>query len=829
MYKVIQQSIIERRQTLAQQIDYLQKKLETQKKIAPCRVQQTSAVGHNCLIHAVLQGIGIAEQNLITVAQAVRIQLMQKNSTVGLTEFLTVEEHAVSILTIIQQLLEIDTSQYCIKAYSVQHIVLQMQYPYEPIQHLDAVGNGGVEINLFCDDGIHFDYIQIGDIPRDQINALPKHELPPLKIASASEIDSLTRYLWITSPCLLKTVIIDGEQFTKICKEDEQIIIKFGCASRQELLQKWHDYLKQGHVQKVACPGINIAIDFKKINNQIEGELCLLMSPIKPSQEDYSNSKKVFKELLDYRPGRGNPTLFEYISNYAIKNYKKINDWSYEEGLVRMMLDCEDSSEDDSSDEEENPPLNINIEHTLLHPTEIKLIQDTLNEHDENKYVEVRKRLQSYLESLISDEVFEQGGYDLEALIYLRKFALQLNVDKKVDIKQEIFKPYKEELDNKRWNSEKSKSLRTFLYRGFHFTPTYFNQSQRRTLRQTELKGTLTESSELSRRLKLNNIKTLEQHVEEIKNSVDKLQNIPKTNNHPAIVGSPNKTRQNRTYDSLWPLFIETYVENYNELFNKQHLESYFENDIEKNPIISTSYLPEKSVYYASGGRVKSNDPQHQAQHRLNPHFRRFTLKAKHPYLGLTFVYSMDLKYFHTFGVRIWDLINDKTITITPRKRNECEVFFIAAIAGKYLVEKKVFQLPKFDNNRHKSFESILGTSVDQYMKKWLDNCHCKLKNLTSPLWQNGNAFFEELDTILKKAIEYQSAQLIKCVETAHREKGYYNIAPDTKEKSANNYAATEIENLLSLSSPLATRLLREKQDRDEEKLIDEFEKLSHN
>ena len=148
-----------------------------------------------------------------------------------------------------------------------------------------------------------------------------------------------------------------------------------------------------------------------------------------------------------------------------------------------------------------------------------------------------------------------------------------------------------------------------------------------------------------------------------------------------------NRTRNERGFETLYYRFIQAYVENYAQLFSEGMISKHYGFTHNFNPALSTTVLPERASCYASGVRMNNG-------HYLNPHYRRFTLKPKHPCVGVVYAYAIDLVYFFQNGCFILDHLFNNRLSIDYIKQFEYEVMFESIIPGKYQVDRELFIFP---------------------------------------------------------------------------------------------------------------------------------------
>lgn len=236
--------------------------------------------------------------------------------------------------------------------------------------------------------------------------------------------------------------------------------------------------------------------------------------------------------------------------------------------------------------------------------------------------------------------------------------------------------------------AEEYQDLKCVVYRGLHYAPAWYNMDRRhqhqklKHQNETAVSHATQVKSGLADSLVVNDSdgNLLQAHHDNktffanLKIKID--------------MPEPFNTSRNKwKFDVLYYRFIQAYVENYAQLFSHATISTHYKFDCNLNPALSTTILPQKASYYAAGTRMPITD-------YLNPHYRRTTLKPKHPCVGVVYAYAMDLGYFFQNGSFILDHIYNNRIGIRHIYRFEYEVLFESLIPGKYQIDKELFVFP---------------------------------------------------------------------------------------------------------------------------------------
>lgn len=372
------------------------------------------------------------------------------------------------------------------------------------------------------------------------------------------------------------------------------------------------------------------------IDQDIENLKKLLLHGVKLKHEDYVLAKGEMRKFFDYRPGKNQPSIFEFCS-------KEIRKKDYINRLRAIIYDQADTTEDDSSEAD-------------------AFSADDFSDGEEDEFKKLRR---------------------------------------------------------KKLRETDQSSLRLVAARGVHFSPKHFKSTQIQKVKQsleqkhpTFSQSTLfgagysaaddvdEEDSKIKKRHK-QNLK----FVTRLKESEDhKEKKIGKT--------KPCVTRNKQEFENLYYRYMQVYISNYNRLFSVGSIKVDFGFDSKYNPEVSASWNFCKAAMYASGYRFdwKKN------KLRKDPHYRRFTGKAKHPHIGYLDVYVFDVEFVRTHGFDRQLMCKDDLIKLSQFYRHEAEIIFHSMIPSKYHSRRCILSLPSFDvcyaENRNLFFQQGIRTKL---------------------------------------------------------------------------------------------------------------------
>lgn len=317
------------------------------------------------------------------------------------------------------------------------------------------------------------------------------------------------------------------------------------------------------------------------------------------------------------------------------------------------------------------------------------------------------------------------------------------------------------------------------LYRGLHWNPQYFNQQQRREHAQLEEVGQPTFSPDTLKRAGLLGEFILDEEDEKLIEADSEVMqffdSLETTEDHTQGKKRKGPNGENN-FESLFYRFVQAYVTKggYKYLFVENGIQDEFESITGDNPVISTTYLPDKAPHYAAGTRV-THDLK---QNRLNPHYRRSTQKPKHSKLGVVYVYGVDMEYLWEHGVHILDLIKKKKVAIGHVQLFDQEIFFKSKLPGKFQIHREIFRMPSFAGAWEEKFESHYGYNRANHTKK---------KKEIADLPPLANKKFSEelvdlLNRITDKTIEFFGKRLEKKMAHKMAQEGKTIVYPFAKD-----------------------------------------------
>lgn len=304
-------------------------------------------------------------------------------------------------------------------------------------------------------------------------------------------------------------------------------------------------------------------------------------------------------------------------------------------------------------------------------------------------------------------------------------------------------------------NKTAKEKLQILTFRGFHHDPSYFSQERRQESRADLTAGKPAVSYATFKASGYDADDEVDETAEKFIAGHQKvIKFFTDMRGKPDCKETDAPTRNKKTFGNLYFRFVQAYVENYNQLFNEGTVKKDFGFDVTHNPAVSTTYLPDKAMKYASGMRNQKGADIH----RLNPHYRRATGKAKHPHLGFTDVFAMDIDYVQTNGAHILELVHQGKIGIGHIKQFECEILFESMIPGQYHVHREVFSLPNFDKNYQDEYQEKYGLSklvFNRFKEKIIDREYPR----------NSNGELEILNELIEQIVVHLGVKLKEKME----------------------------------------------------------------
>jgi len=369
-------------------------------------------------------------------------------------------------------------------------------------------------------------------------------------------------------------------------------------------------------------------------NNHRDCVEYLLVNGARTSDSILEASHDDIKSLLNYRPGRKCQSIFE-----ECKSGKQDK-----EKIEYMLFDFEETTDNSSSDDEDVEAF----ENSLKHLGETNLEMEAEDEWE--RY-----------DAIIKFNKNKESG----SLTY-----------------------------------DEHGQLRYVVHRGLHFDPTHFDKAARRKiykqLRNESETSEHTFSHAMTKQLEMefradnsvqeHGLQALMQEQiegsEACKYTRGYLDRLKKTKNKKPF---GQKDKRKTEYARL----IQDYVHDYTRTISEGRIKSDFDFRYTFNPLISTSFLTERAFKYASGMLFPQG-------HRLNPHYRRSTLKAKHPILGVVYTYTFDLAFAFGHCVSVLDWNSQQLVGVKGHYQHECEVIFETYIPKKYMLVATVLKAPDF-------------------------------------------------------------------------------------------------------------------------------------
>lgn len=305
--------------------------------------------------------------------------------------------------------------------------------------------------------------------------------------------------------------------------------------------------------------------------------------------------------------------------------------------------------------------------------------------------------------------------------------------------------------DEKMDDVDPNQQLRMVLYRGEHFCPSMFGQPERRELCQDTSVGKTVASMATLKAAGIKPGEEVDETSTEFQHAHAQTKLFFQKLRESEDKNEKRKTSRNKKeFVNLFYRFIQAYVMNYNNLFNRGDIVKDFGAETKYTPLASTSYAARRSMPYASGIRT---DRQKFSKRRLDPHYRRSTGKPKHPRLGFTDVFAMDPEYVKENGIHILDLIAQGKISISHLYKFEYEIAFESMIPGKFHYHREIFDMPRFDKEYSADMKDHFG--ID---KGYFTRIKNELFNLEQH--RNSDAYPALVNRIIENVIKHRAARL---------------------------------------------------------------------
>ncbi len=323
-------------------------------------------------------------------------------------------------------------------------------------------------------------------------------------------------------------------------------------------------------------------------------------------------------------------------------------------------------------------------------------------------------------------------------------------------------------------NYAEHKDMRFVTYRGLHFDPKYFDKNKRKAFYQGYiLKPHLPEDT-----LSYATAKLVEQKEKQKNKKIMTSEEIVASDAHKEVTAylqklkeTPNKKpRPNDKRKTEYARLIQDYILFYATVIGRGGIKTDFAFSYPYNPLISTSFLPAVSFEYASG----MHSPK---EHRLNPHYRRSTGKAKHPIVGVVYSYAIDLQYAFENSVTILDWNHKKSIGIKGYYQYHCEVIFESIIPQQYMVKRTLLKLPDYSLDK-KDTPPRLNYTV-KYNKKFTINQNA-VRDLKTPVGSDANIHDKnsKINNLIGHVIERESEVLSNALTEYLYNKNLYPCYP---------------------------------------------------
>jgi hypothetical protein len=295
-------------------------------------------------------------------------------------------------------------------------------------------------------------------------------------------------------------------------------------------------------------------------------------------------------------------------------------------------------------------------------------------------------------------------------------------------------------------NQEDDGTLCLVAGRGMHFSPKYFKpktvkkvietkNQQRAAISQSTLfdagYAADDEVDENDRQIQARNKHNLK-FIKDLKGSKDRKEKK---------IGSsaPAATRNNIKFDSHYYRYMQVYINSYSRLFNIGAIKVDFGFDTKNNPELSASWNFEKAAYYGSGFRLNWNE----SKLRKDPHYRRFTGKAKHPNVGYLDVYAFDIDYVRTHGFDRQIMCKEGKIRLSAFYRHEAEIIFHSMIPARFHLGRFILSMPDHEmkdapaNKKSEEYKDRINDITERAARQQAatiqETIHCRLFRTEKP------------------------------------------------------------------------------------------------
>ncbi|MCR9191974.1 MAG: hypothetical protein NXI01_04870 [Gammaproteobacteria bacterium] len=463
-------------------------------------------------------------------------------------------------------------------------------------------------------------------------------------------------------------------------------------------------------------------------------------------------------------------TLFEHINRY-----RKLRTWTLEALIEADAINLEEQNESGLTLVQLYITQN-NIDQVrmlLVHGVRLKkedLSSDTEEEmkiflnyrpgSDESSIIEFcskRYRSADYLmrvKALVLDAADTTDNESSDAESFSRASLSSAEQKKLGNYRDKKLKEY-----NK--NPEKnpaSNHLCLVAARGVHFSPRYFKpKATKKVKAEKNLSHTTYSQSTLfdagyaaDDEVNEKNKKIVARHKKNIKFIKDLKEKEDckekKTKSH-----TPPDSRNKIVFENLYYRFMQVYINSYSTLFNTCTIKSDFNFDSQYNPVISASWNFEKSAMYSSGFRFewKTRDL------RKNPHYRRFTGKAKHPNMGYIDTYMLDVTYVRANGFDRQLMCQKGLLHLSAFYRAEAEIIFFSMLPKQYHEHRYIISLPSFDLPYHKNEGYFARYGID---KKLYEQYKGDIRSLPASI--GDKAYASSINTLTEKVVTAQAKSI---------------------------------------------------------------------
>lgn len=470
------------------------------------------------------------------------------------------------------------------------------------------------------------------------------------------------------------------------------------------------------HVSINTCNGSGDSALVLAAKNDAESVVrYLLQKGAKPTRLLSTDMGVHVKGLLDYKPGRKERSIYQYI-----QSERDHTDAAYQRQLSNLLADYDDTSEESSSDFSDDDIIEMDSREWGLRLAAFPQKECSLSKDESQKIIsqynqvlenqeQIRKDYERNLSRLNQARIPPEAptgdddmGYANNELQSQRQAELE-----SLQRKQDNLRAKKRMLEESRL--QLNESVRVILHRGLHFSPAYFSKSERRQYRSRE--GVAHRCQSLSHCLQdqLRKEFGVSAGADDALNRLSR-DKIESSFSYKALVYTLAELRQEmdtKKSKSRFHLLLEEYTTKYDALLNRGGIKEYgFLSG--KNPFVSCSFDIRRAFRYAIGSAM-------QDKLQKDAHYRRSTLKPKHPVRGIVYSYAFPPSFVDNRATHVMDRVASGELTIGKHYRYDCEFIFEGFIPDEFIVKATLLTLPTLSPKKGANLREFKQTSPRRY------------------------------------------------------------------------------------------------------------------